>query len=232
MREVKTFIPRIDAMPPAQQAVWRRLGPTVGLGFVLYGGTAAALLLGHRKSIDFDFFTDKQLDKALLRRSLPFLDSCTVLQDQVETLAVETQPEGSFEVPVKVSFFGSISFGRVDEPMITQDGIAVVASLADLLATKLKVIMQRAEAKDYQDIAAILRAGLPLEVGLASALAMFGATFQPSECLRALVYFQGGDLGSLSVIDRETLIASATLVVDLPAVRLVSKTLTTPRTGQ
>lgn len=48
------FQPRLDILPPAQRALWDELG---GLphGFVLYGGTALALRLGHRQSIDFDF---------------------------------------------------------------------------------------------------------------------------------------------------------------------------------
>lgn len=42
--------------------------------------------------------------------------------------------------------------GRVGDPQLTADGMAWVASLDDLLATKLKVILQGAEAKDYSDI--------------------------------------------------------------------------------
>src|SRR4051812_41286180 len=38
------------------------------------------------------------------------------------------------------------------------DGTLLVASLEDLLATKLKATLDRAEGKDYRDIAAILRA--------------------------------------------------------------------------
>jgi hypothetical protein len=45
-----TFTPRMDVLPPAQQALWPRLRPLADLGFVLYGGTAVALRLGHRSS--------------------------------------------------------------------------------------------------------------------------------------------------------------------------------------
>lgn len=54
-----TFTPRLDVLPPAQQALWPRLRAAAGLGFVLYGGTAIALRLGHRASVDFDFFSAK-----------------------------------------------------------------------------------------------------------------------------------------------------------------------------
>jgi hypothetical protein len=47
------------------------------LGFVLYGGTAIALRLGHRPSIDFDFFTDRTVNKGELYKAFPFLHRST-----------------------------------------------------------------------------------------------------------------------------------------------------------
>lgn len=222
---MQTFSPHKQILPFAQQQLWPKLRPAVDLGLVLYGGTAIALRVGHRQSVDFDFFTDKPLDKGLLRQEFHFLNDCIVLQDQVDTLTVQTAPGNLTISPVKISFFGSISFGRVGEPEITDDGVLQVASLPDLLATKLKVIFQRVEAKDYQDIAAILRAGVPLNGGLASARQMFGNAFQPAECLRALVYFKGGDLNILDQADKLLLIESAARVKELPDSPIVSKEL-------
>jgi hypothetical protein len=48
------FEPRLDLLPPAQREFWPQLRPAATLSFVLYGGTAVALLLGHRASLDFD----------------------------------------------------------------------------------------------------------------------------------------------------------------------------------
>ena len=61
------LIPRLDALPEAQRHLWPMLQPLAGLGFVLYGGTAISLRLGHRQSVDFDFFTDRPLDPQALR---------------------------------------------------------------------------------------------------------------------------------------------------------------------
>src|SRR5665647_3553830 len=72
------------------------------------------------------------------------------------------------------------------------------ADLYDLMSTKLKVVLQRAEAKDYRDIAAMLRVGVSLPKGLAAARQFFGSNFQPSESLKALVYFEDGDLHTLT----------------------------------
>jgi predicted nucleotidyltransferase component of viral defense system len=71
--------------------------------------------------------------------------------------------------------------GRVGEPTRTEDGLVCVASPLDLLATKLKVIMQRAEAKDYLDVSQLLREGSSLIQGLGAARTMYGPAFAPSE---------------------------------------------------
>jgi len=55
------FAPRLNILPPAQRSLWPHLVQVPG-HFVLYGGTAIALRLGHRQSIDFDFFSDVDLD--------------------------------------------------------------------------------------------------------------------------------------------------------------------------
>ena len=59
---------------------------------------------------------------------------------------------------VKISFFGGIGFGRVSRPDLADNGIEVAGAL-DLLAIKLKVLLQRVEAKDYVDIDVLLRSG-------------------------------------------------------------------------
>ena len=195
------------------------------LGFVLYGGTAIALRLGHRPSVDFDFFSEVPLDRGAIRSALPFVGRALVLQDERDAWTMLVPGKGGERPEVKVSFFGGIDFGRVGEPERTSDGVVVAASLADLLATKVKVVLQRAEKKDYLDIAAMLRAGVNLAEGLAAAVAMFGSGFQPSEGLRALVFYRDGDLASLSESDQRLLVNAVKAVRELPEVRIVSRRL-------
>ena len=87
----------------------------------------------------------------------------------------------------QVLLLGSVAIGRIEEPLLTSDGTLLVASLLDLLATKLKAILDRAEAKDYRDIAAMLSADVSLETGLGAFSAMYGR--DPALPLRALGYF-------------------------------------------
>lgn len=213
--------PRIEILPSPQRDIWPQLAPTRRLHFVLYGGTAVALHLGHRQSLDFDFFRTAPLDKNEIRASFIFMDRATVAQDSPDTLVVTAHaPSGT----VKVSFFGGIGFGRVNDPLATRDGTLLVASLDDLLATKLKAILDRAEARDYRDIAALISAGVSLSVGLGAFERMFGA--EPSQVLRAIGFFKDGDLPTLGKSDRELLKEARDQVGDVPDVRIIRGDLT------
>ncbi len=152
---MSTFAPHLEILPPPQRHIWTELRPAASLGFVLYGGTATALRLGHRSSVDIDFFTERPLDRTALGNAFPFLSTAQVLQDRPDTFTALTAIAGD-ETSVKLSFFGAIDFGRVGEPKWTEDGVLQVASFDDLLATKLKVLLQRVEAKDHNDAAALL----------------------------------------------------------------------------
>lgn len=218
----RTFKPRMDILPTAQQCLWPELRNAPRSGFTLYGGTAIALRLGHRDSVDFDFFSDKPLDRKAIKAAFPFVAQSTTLQDQDNTWVVLVPCGDSEGEYVKVSFFGGIGFGRVGEPDFTDDGVLQVASFDDLMATKVKVVLQRAEAKDYRDIAAMINAGVSLSRGLASARLLFGPNFQPSESLKALVYFNDGDLNMLAATEKNTLVDAVKVVRDLPDVILRS----------
>lgn len=222
------FEPRLSILPASQLSLWPCLRPVAELGLVLYGGTAIALRLGHRESVDFDFFTDRPLDVLALRKALPCLDDATVLQDAPDTLTVLVRPLGAADT-VKLSFFGGLGFGRVSCPEPTSDQVLQVASMPDLMATKLKVLMQRTEAKDYLDLAAMIRAQVSLPHGLAAARQLFGAAFQPAEALKALTYFKGGDLDLLPANVVSTLVQAVARVDDLPTVTILSRSLDNAR---
>lgn len=204
-------------MPPSR--------PCMSYCLVLYGGTAVALHLGHRPSVDFDFFTSKPLNKDGLRKAFPLVAQATSLQETPDSYTFLVPCGGPDSEHVKVSFFGAIDIGRVSEPLWTDDGILQVADLDDLMATKVKVLLQRIEAKDYQDIAAMVNAGVSLSRGLASARAMYEPDFQPSESLKALTYFSGGDLSTLTPEIKNTLVDAVSQVHDLPHVELLARDL-------
>ena len=93
---LESFDPRIDILPMAQREIWSQLAPASDLAFVLYGGTAVALQLGHRVSVDFDFFRTAPLDKALVEASFGFARNAQTIQDDKNTLVSwKTAPAGT-----------------------------------------------------------------------------------------------------------------------------------------
>jgi hypothetical protein len=108
--------PKFSILPAAQREIWAKLAPAQQANFVLYDGTAVALYLGHRESLDFDLFRSEPLDKEQIRAAFGFVGGAAILQDMPDTLVVLAKmPSGL----VKVSFFGSIGFGRVNDPLRT-----------------------------------------------------------------------------------------------------------------
>jgi hypothetical protein len=219
-----TSFPRLDILPLAQRQLWPELATVADAAFVLYGGTAIALHLGHRESVDFDFFTDQTFQPEDLVAKFRFLHKAELLQTQRDTLTVLTAGNGNDSHRVKISFFGGFAFGRLKDPQRTPDGVLEVASLQDLLAHKLKVLLQRVEPKDYLDIDAMLQNGLDLAQGCAGAHALFTA-FAPQECLKALTYFNDPSLEILSEPLKQRLVKAAAGVKSIPDVNVRFRTL-------
>jgi hypothetical protein len=113
---------------------------------------------------------------------------------------------------VRLSFFGGISWKPVQEAEMTDDGMCRVAGLPDLFATKLNTVYQRAEAKDYLDIHALLQSGLSLSQGLDFARQVYGSEFNAMLPVQALCYFEEPRLQALPVEVKADLVAAVRTV--------------------
>jgi hypothetical protein len=189
---VALLTPRLEILPPPQRAVWLELR-AIPQKFTLYGGTAIALQLGHRESVDFDFFGAESFDPDRLLRSLAFLGEVQVVQRQSDTLTLRVDRGDT----VLVSFFATPELGRIEPPLAASDTGVRVASLIDLAGMKVDVVQKRAEPKDYRDIDALLTAQIGLPAALAAARVIQGPHFNPQISLKALSYFEDGGLGAL-----------------------------------
>lgn len=99
---------------------------------------------------------------------------------------------------IKLSFLGEPEIAHLSPPLIARDNGLRVASLLDLAGTKASVVQMRAEAKDYIDIDALLTDGrISLPTALAAGRAIYGTQFNPQNTLKALSYFDGGNLRRL-----------------------------------
>jgi hypothetical protein len=204
--------PRLDILPAAQQRLWAELDTTPE-PFALYGGTALALRLGHRFSVDFDFFAAGSFKPSELRARVPYLAGGNILQEEPNTLTMNLDRDG----PVQVSFFGLPTLGQIEPHEIVAGPAFRIASLLDLSGMKAAVVYQRAEPKDYFDIHALMtQAKIPLPVMLAAAKAIYGEEFNPLISVKAISYHADETLAALPESLRRDLIA-AVRQVDIDA---------------
>jgi hypothetical protein len=190
---MQALSPHVEILPSAQRRLWGELS-AVPDEFTLYGGTALALHLGHRNSIDFDLFGRLDMDLEALERNIPFLSGAQIIQREKNTLTAIVD-RGD---PVKVSFFGVPKLPRLAPALIVKDNGLKVASLLDLAGTKASVLQLRAEAKDYVDMDALIhRGGVDLSTALAAAQKLYGTSYNPEITLKALSYFDDGNLRDL-----------------------------------
>lgn len=152
-----TFHPEV--MPGAQQEVLRHLGPfATERGFYLGGGTAVAIHLGHRRSVDLDWFTpDSFPDPPGLARALA--------AGHGPALTVESVDRGTLHGVVnrvRVSFL-EFRYPAL-QPTVEWPAYGCrLASLEDLACMKLSAIANRGARKDFVDLYALGRAGLALD---------------------------------------------------------------------
>lgn len=115
--------------------------------FVLVGGTALALQIGHRKSVDLDFFTLNTFNPEQLLADLS--SHFTPILLQKSSLALICTIQG-----VKVDFIHfRYPFIR---PMCLNEGLRLL-SLEDIAPMKLDAISGRGSKKDFYDVYFLLQ---------------------------------------------------------------------------
>lgn len=204
-------MPHWDILPRAQARLWARL-VSLPEHFVLYGGTALALQLGHRNSVDLDFFSAQPIDPRQLYETLDFLANGRITQEERNTLTVRANTEDG---PVSVSFFGGLRLRCVDLPIRVPPGVSL-AGVRDIFGCKCAAIQQRESLKDLQDICAMLRHGLSLAEGLGCSRAIYGNSFNPRITLMALSFPPA--LEGLPAEDRQFLAQAVEAFRNVPAV--------------
>jgi hypothetical protein len=199
-----SFAPRLDILPPSQAALWPELAATPP-EFTLYGGTAIALHLGHRQSVDFDFFSTEEFDPAALARRIPYLAGGEVVQRESSTLTMRVR-RGDW---VLISFFRPPHIKPFAPLLTARDNGLKVASLIDLAGLKAELIQARAAAKDYLDLDALFVSGITPVEAIAAAQIIHGEAYNPWITVKALSSFTEGDLQGLDKALRRRLQSAA-----------------------
>lgn len=152
--------------------------------FYLAGGTAAALQLGHRLSIDLDFFSINSFEAEVLRSRLE--------DSGIKLLEIETASKTlhcSIE-QTKVSFF-HYPYPLIDKQKSFED--VSIAALLDIALMKITAIASRGSKKDFIDLFFLLQ-----NLTLAKVFGEFGNKFpvaklDPYHYIKSLTYFDDAD---------------------------------------
>lgn len=149
--------------------------------FYLAGGTALALQIGHRDSVDFDFFTKKDIrTEDLFDRLKEIFKDHKILkiQEEKNTLTVLADSD------IKISFF-TYKYELLND-LIDEENFRL-ASIEDIACMKLSAICSRASNKDYIDLYYILK-NIQLDTLLQKASKKF-PDVDISLIIKSLVFF-------------------------------------------
>ena len=113
-------------------------------GFYLAGGTALALQIGHRISVDFDFYSQNKFNPAKIYQDFQAQKPAKILLGNTadNTLSLEANN-------IAISLF-TYNYPLL-RPLITSENLNI-ASLEDIAAMKLIAIIQRGIKRDFIDL--------------------------------------------------------------------------------
>ena len=152
--------------------------------YYLVGGTAIALYLGHRRSIDFDLFKSgainhkRNLDKIA---ATEFTHTITRRVEEQMNLIVND---------VKVTFF---QYPFPVEPTVRFEQTFRLPSLLQLSAMKAYALGRRSKWKDYIDLFFLLRDHFTIGDICTEATRIFGELFSEKMFRSQLCYFEDID---------------------------------------
>ncbi len=175
-----------EAAAPGVRPVYEALSKTLrGTAFYLAGGTALALLEGHRVSIDLDFFapTIGSPDDLAARIAAQGLE-ITVTSTARETLYIEAGGVQASFIGSPLPLLGSL---RTIAPVLLP-----LASEEDIAAMKLAAVSARGSRKDFIDLWILVTRHKPL----AEYLSVFKGKYKTHDIghvVRSLVYFDDAD---------------------------------------
>jgi len=148
--------------------------------YFLVGGTAIALHLGHRESIDFDLFTTKNVKRKTIKNILEKENiNYTILHEASDQLHIVIDG-------VKFTFF---NYPFTIEHKLKFENYISIPNLSDLAAMKAYALGGRAKWKDYVDTYFILKQNISLNSISEKAKSIFHEKFNKKLFHQQLSYF-------------------------------------------
>ena len=145
-----------STVTPQQRRLAEVASPYVAKwGGYLAGGTAVALRLGHRRSVDLDYFTRRKIDADSLAADVRRIARTARLDCELE----DGNRRGSFGARIgRVSVSVLNGYSLIDEPEMLDS--CPIATIGDLATMKVFAIGGRSEKKDFVDLHEIVLARL------------------------------------------------------------------------
>lgn len=148
----------------------------------MVGGTAIALHLGHRRSIDFDLFKNGRI------HAKKILDK---FQDSGEHPTVTLNRHGQLNLLCRGVKFTFFEFEwDIPHPIRLENGLTI-PGLLELSAMKAFALGMRSKWKDYMDLYFILKNGYTINEISSKAKTFFGDMFSEKLFRAQLNYFEG-----------------------------------------
>jgi len=174
-----------NALTKEQNALAQTLLPVIK-GFYLAGGTALALQIGHRRSVDFDLASPKainpfHLERHLISKGFQIQQTFTATADEYSALIQET----------RITFF-YFPF-EIEHPLLWDKGKITLPTIKDLGAMKAYALGRRSKWKDYVDLYFILKFHLQLDHLIQRAKDIFSGHFNSKLFREQLCYFDDMD---------------------------------------
>ena len=171
-----------DILSDVQKKVLPNLAKAlVDTDFYLAGGTALALQVGHRQSMDFDWFIPQLGDPEILFNRLKSLD----IAFEIQSISFETVYLNIDTIPL--SFIG-YDYPRLQPKVLWPEFGIHLAGMNDIACMKLSAIASRGSRKDFFDLHYLIKHYLPLE----DYLRLYMKKYQNRDIghvVRSLVYF-------------------------------------------
>ncbi len=152
--------------------------------YILVGGTAIALQIGHRKSIDFDLFSTKPIKKSEIKKAV------AELQFSKQLLFEDADGIHYLINNVKVTFF-YYPFNIKAEIGVTKN--LQIPNLLTLAAMKFYAMGRRAKWKDYVDIYLLLKNHFSIQEVSKKAIELFEDGYAEKLFRQQLSYFEDID---------------------------------------
>lgn len=139
--------------------------------YVLCGGTALAIQIGHRESEDLDFMMWRKSKKEKPAVDWPVIEKeLSEKIGEVKNFNLLGFDQVEFVVEnVKFSFYVSENLSPISKPIHYMGNIHL-ADIYSIIAMKIEVMLRRMKIRDYYDVYAILREGYDISVGIDAAL--------------------------------------------------------------